>query len=212
MIGTTFVTRKNAMNFQRVFKNLEAVMLIMSTSTAPLSSAAIYLAAGAGRRVTKEISKMKKVLIHAALAVSVALSGATTYAQEPSEQGPAGQHMGMHGQPPSADQRLQRMTQQLDLTSEQQQQIKPILESESQQMRVLHQDSSLSQQDRMTKMQAIRQESGSQIKALLNPDQQAKFEKMMSRQGRGGPHGGYGQGGPSGAAPDGSAPQPQSPQ
>ena len=36
------------------------------------------------------------------------------------------------GQPPSVDQRLQRMTQMLDLTGDQQEKIKPILESGSQ--------------------------------------------------------------------------------
>jgi hypothetical protein len=66
------------MSFQRMFKHLDAVLLIMSTSTAPCSSAAIYLAAGAGQQVTKEISKMKKVLIHAALAFTLAMSGAAT--------------------------------------------------------------------------------------------------------------------------------------
>jgi predicted nucleic acid-binding Zn-ribbon protein len=91
----------------------------------------------------------------------------------------------MHGQPSTADQRLQRMTQQLNLSSDQQQQIKPILEGESQQMQALRQDTSLSQQDWMTKVQSIRQSIGSQIKPILNPDQQAKFEQMMSRQGRG---------------------------
>ncbi len=190
------------MKFQRLLKNLDAVFLIMSTSSSPLSAAAVYVAAGAGQRVTTEIRKMKKVLIHSALAFSLIASGANLYAQEPAGQDAPGPQMGTHGQPPSAEQRLQRMTQQLNLTSEQQQQIKPILENESQQMQTLHQDSSLSQQDRMTKMQSIRQSSATQIKAILNPDQQAKFEQMMSRQGRGG-HGGRGQGM---TPPDGSAP------
>lgn len=189
------------MNLQRVFKNIDAVVLIMSTSASPFSAVAIYLAAGARQRVTTEIGKMKNVLIHTALMCGLALSGAAVYAQEPADQAPAGQHMGMHGQPPSAEQRLQRMTQQLNLTSEQQAQIKPILESESQQMQALRQDTSVSQQDRMTKMQAIRQSSGEQIKTLLNPDQQAKFAQMMSRQGRGGPQGK--------GAPDAASPNPQ---
>jgi Spy/CpxP family protein refolding chaperone len=193
------------MNFQRMFKNVDTILLIMSTSPSPFSTAAIYLAAGAGQGVTREISKMKKVLIHAALAFIVALSSAAIYAQEPQDQAPSG-HMGMHGQPPTTEQRLQHMTQQLNLSSEQQQQIKPILESQSQQMQALRQDTSLSQQDRMTKMQSIRQSSSSQIKAVLNPDQQAKFDQMISRQGRGGPHGGQG------APPDGAAPPPQNPQ
>jgi len=81
----------------------------------------------------------------------------------------------------SADQRLQMLTQQLNLTSDQQSQIKPILENESQQMQSLHSDSSLSQQDRMSKMREIRQNTASQIKPILTPDQQTKWDDMMSR-------------------------------
>jgi protein CpxP len=62
----------------------------------------------------------------------------------------------------STDQRLQMMTKQLNLTPDQQQKIKPLLENESQQMQALHQDTSLSQEDRMSKMQQIRQSTNEQ--------------------------------------------------
>ncbi len=52
-------------------------------------------------------------------------------------------------------------------------------------MQTLREDSSLSQQDRMSKMMAIRQDTSSQIKPILNADQQKQYEEMMSRQGRG---------------------------
>ena len=122
------------------------------------------------------------------------------FAQGPPDSGQGGGSYGGHGQPPTAEQRLQRMTQQLNLTSEQQTQIKPILESESQQMQELRGNASLSQQDRMAKIQEIRQTTASQIKPILNADQQTKFEQMMSRQGRGG-HGGHGSGAGQGAPP-----------
>lgn len=201
------------MSYRRAYSDLEAMMLLISTSTSPFSTAAIFLTAGVVRRVTKEISNMKKLAIHVALMFAITASGAALFAQESAEQAPPGQSpMGLHTQPPTAEQRLQRMTQQLNLTSQQQQQVKPILDSETQQMQALRQGSSLSQQDRMTKMQDIRQSSGSQIKALLNSDQQAKFERMMSRQGHGGPHGAYGQNAPSGPPRDGSAAPPPDPQ
>ena len=78
-------------------------------------------------------------------------------------------------------------TQQLNLSGDQQEQIKPILENESQQMQALRSDTALSQQDRMSKMQAIRKDTASQIKPILNADQQTKYQEMMSHQGpRGG--------------------------
>ena len=45
----------------------------------------------------------------------------------------------------------------------------------------------MSQEDRMSKMQQIRQSSNEQIKSNLNSDQQQKFEEMMSHQ-HGGMH------------------------
>jgi hypothetical protein len=52
----------------------------------------------------------------------------------------------------------------------------------------------------MSKMEAIRQTTSSQIKPILNSEQQAKYEQMMSRHGH---HGGQGsQAPPPGAAPN----------
>ena len=135
---------------------------------------------------------MKKLIVLTALAVTLTM-GASAWAQ-----------MGEGHGPMSADQRLQMMTKQLNLTADQQQKIKPLLESQSQQMQALHQDTSLSQEDRMNKMQQIRQSTNEQIKSSLNPEQQQKFEQMMMS------HHGHMHGGPE-ANPQGaqSTPQPQ---
>lgn len=139
---------------------------------------------------------MKKFLSHA-LVLGILLTGAAAaYAQAPGAQG--GGQWG-HGQPPTVDQRLQRMTQQLNLTEDQQQKIKPILENESTQMQSLRADTSLSQDDRMAKMKQIRENTVSQINPLLNADQQKQYTEMMSHMGRG--HGGPG------TPPNGPPPQ-----
>ena len=131
---------------------------------------------------------MKKLMLPATLALVLVIAGPFAWAQMgPMGGGQAGGQMG-HG-PMSPDQKLQMMTSQLNLTTDQQAKIKPILESESQQMQALHQDSSLSREDRMSKMQQIRQGTNEQIKPILTSDQQQKFQEMMSHQGRGGPHG-----------------------
>jgi Spy/CpxP family protein refolding chaperone len=103
-------------------------------------------------------------------------------------QAPGGQ-WGPGGQPPTVDQRLQRMSQALELTGDQQEKIKPILESESSQMQELRADTSLSQEDRMAKMKQIRENTASQINPILTADQQKKYAEMMSRMGRGRPMG-----------------------
>ena len=142
---------------------------------------------------------MKMNLLHAAVMFAVLVGSAAVHAQMGPDQGGS---MG-HGprQPMNADQRLQRMTQQLNLSEAQQQQIKPILENESKQMQALHEDSSLSQQDRMSKMMQIRQGTSDEIKPILNTEQQQKYEQMMSRQG-------HGRGGPGSNQPQGEAPPP----
>jgi hypothetical protein len=64
-------------------------------------------------------------------------------------------------------------------------------------MESLHSDSSLSQQDRMSKMQAIRENTNSQIKPILTSEQQTKWQQMVERHGK---HGGT-ERGPQGAPP-----------
>jgi len=142
---------------------------------------------------------MKMKLMHAAAILALLAGSTALYAQMGPEQGGGQMGHGPH-QRMTADQRLQHMTQQLNLSDAQQQQIKPILENEDKQMQALHENSSLSQQDRMTQMMQIRQGTSEQIKPILNPDQQQKYQQMMSHQGHG-PHGGPGQNQPQGEAP-----------
>ena len=134
------------------------------------------------------------------VAVLTLLAGAVAIQAQMPQQG--GGQWGPGGQPPTVDQRLQRMSQMLDLTGDQQEKIRPILENESTQMQQLRSDTSLSQEDRMAKMKQIRENSASQINPILTPDQQKKYAEMMSHMGRGR---GPGQG-------QGSAPPPPSPQ
>ncbi len=125
---------------------------------------------------------MKKFLVHGALAMAVVCGGATAYAQMGGQGGGGGMH-GQH-QPPSPEQRLKMLTQQLNLTSDQQEKVKPILEDESKQMESLRSDSSLTQQERRSKMQEIRQNTNSQIKPILTSDQQTQWQQMMDQRGR----------------------------
>jgi len=125
---------------------------------------------------------MNNILFRTLAILSWLLASLTAYAQMPPQSG-SGQWG--HGQPPTAEQRLQRMTQTLNLTAEQQQKIKPILETESTQMQSLRADTSLSREDRMAKMKQIRENTVSQINPILTADQQKQYAEMMSRMGPG---------------------------
>jgi Spy/CpxP family protein refolding chaperone len=65
-------------------------------------------------------------------------------------------------------QQLEGMTKRYNLSADQQSQIRPLLESQQQQMQALRGDSLLSREDRMAKMQSIRADSNKKIEAILN--------------------------------------------
>jgi hypothetical protein len=99
---------------------------------------------------------------------------------------------------------LERLTQELSLTSDQQEKIKPLLLDRQQKMQALMQNQSLSQEDRRAQMRTIMEGSNNSIKANLSDDQKQKFDAMQQqRMRRGGP------GGPGGPPPEGAAPPPQ---
>ena len=124
--------------------------------------------------------------------------GAPAFAQEPGfppettapppKQGAGGGHHGMM----DPDEQLATMTTRYSLTTEQRDQVKPILVSEQHQVQGLREDTALSREDRMAKMRTIRSDSDAKIKAVLNDDQKKQFEqdqlRMQKRvqQGQGG--------------------------
>lgn len=140
-----------------------------------------------------------RLILSSVLAAGLVSCGALAFAQEPGSapetqapgQGPGG-GMGRRGMTP--DQQLARMTQRYNLSADQQSQIKPILVDQQKQMQALHEDSSLSREDRMAKMQSIRSDSKMKIEAVLNDDQKKQFEadqqqmeqRMQQRMGGGG--------------------------
>jgi periplasmic protein CpxP/Spy len=133
--------------------------------------------------------KANKTMLIAALAAgsllvwSPALRAADT--NTPSSTPPAGAPPA--GQRPSGmrgGSNLDQLAQQLNLTNDQKAKVKPILEARDQKMRDLRGDTTMSQEDRRIKMQAIRQDVTTQLKAVLTPEQFDKWQKS-SPMGRG---------------------------
>jgi periplasmic protein CpxP/Spy len=131
---------------------------------------------------------MQTKLCTLALAGLLTIAGGAAIAQDNTAAVPQqGQGYGHRGMNPDAQ--LQHLTKQLDLTAEQQAQIKPILENRDAQMKQLWQDQSISQQDRHAKMESIHQDTNSKIEAVLNDTQKQKFAQMhekMQQHMRGG--------------------------
>jgi periplasmic protein CpxP/Spy len=102
--------------------------------------------------------------------------------QQPQVQ--TGGHEGQWGRHDQMDPkaRAQHLTKQLDLNSDQQAKVQSILEDLQKQMAAMRNDNSTSQQDRRAQFMQLRQTTSSQIRAVLNPDQQKKFDAMEHRE------------------------------
>jgi hypothetical protein len=81
---------------------------------------------------------------------------------------------------------LAELTAKLNLTADQQKLIGPILENARSQAKDLHDDDSISQEDKRAKMREILSSSRAQIRADLTPEQQKIFDSVAEHGGRGG--------------------------
>ena len=134
------------------------------------------------------MKKTQSILIAMLMAMSmVAFGQSAPDAQSTQEGRGEGHGHGRGAGMMNPDAQLEHMSSALNLTDEQKAKIKPILEDTSKKMQQLRQDSSLSEQDKRAKMQEIHQDAMSQVKPILNADQQKKFESMH------GPHSGQGE-------------------
>jgi periplasmic protein CpxP/Spy len=131
----------------------------------------------------KEIPMIKQPLLILAAAGLISIAPFATAQDNPSNSqasSPA-QNGRWHGHEDPA-QRTAELTKKLKLTSDQQTKVQDALQSEHSQMESLHQDSSLSQQDRRAKMMEIRKSTDGQIRGLLDADQQKKWDEMQAQR------------------------------
>jgi periplasmic protein CpxP/Spy len=143
--------------------------------------------------------KQSLLVLVAAGAISIAapFAAAQDSPSQNNDQQASQQQGHRHGMDP--DQRTQELTKKLKLTTDQQAKVKDALVSEHSQMESLHQDSSLSQDDRRAKMMDIRKTTDTQIRGLLDSNQQKKWDEMQAQHAQWGQH--HGQGAPDQQAP-----------
>ena len=79
------------------------------------------------------------------------------------------------------DRQLAHLTKALNLSTDQQSQIKPILVDRQQKMQALWQNHSLSRQDRRTQAMAIQQDTHAKLEAALNDQQRQQFEQLQAK-------------------------------
>lgn len=77
---------------------------------------------------------------------------------------------------PSVDDQVAAMTDQLNLTADQQAKIKPLLQDQHDQMQTLMKDTSLSPDDRRAKARSVHQSTVAKVRDVLNDDQKKKYD------------------------------------
>ena len=110
-----------------------------------------------------------------AVGLLVGLATVAFAAQQPPPQEGQGGPRGRR--PMSVEARLKRMSERLNLTDEQKEKIRPILQAESDQRKALHEDQSLSPDQRRQKGRELGQATNKQIREILTPEQKAKWRE-----------------------------------
>ena len=90
--------------------------------------------------------------------------------------------MGAQGNMAEVAQKLQAMSQQLQLTPQQKQQIKPILMDEAPKLKALKADTSLGPMQKAMKMRQIGQDTDTKLKPILTPEQYEKWEQIRTQE------------------------------
>jgi len=126
--------------------------------------------------------KQSLLILAAAGLISIAAPFAGAQDSTSQQSPPAQENGGHHHGPPDPAKRTAELTKQLNLTSDQQPKVLAALQSEQSQMESLQQDSSLSREDRHAKMMEIRKTTDDQIRGLLDPTQQKKWDEMQAKR------------------------------
>jgi periplasmic protein CpxP/Spy len=115
--------------------------------------------------------KSTKTMLIAALAVGALLAGSSALrAQTATNTPPANAHGGMKGR--------QDIAKQLDLTDDQKPKVQEIMKSAMDKGRALREDTSLTSQEKNDKAKAIKEETATQLKAVLTPEQFTKWQEL----------------------------------
>ena len=75
---------------------------------------------------------------------------------------------------------VDHLATELNLTDDQIAKIRPMAEDVYKQMEEVHQDSSISEQERREKTKEIHENALGQVRTILTPEQQKKLDEMMS--------------------------------
>jgi Spy/CpxP family protein refolding chaperone len=113
---------------------------------------------------------MTRKLISFTAAAALSLAGLVyLQAKEPGEHGP--KHDGPGGPHMMMENPLEHLSKDLNLTDDQKAKVQPIIDQTKPQLAAIHKEA-------MEKMHALLESTGAQIRPLLTPEQQQKYDAM----------------------------------
>jgi len=125
---------------------------------------------------------MKRIFLTAALAGTMIAAGIPVVAQTATDsQSTTAQQAQDEGRHHHHRNRLAYMSKKLNLTQDQQNQLKPIFQKQHQQAKSIWQDTSLTKDQKKEKMKALRQETMAQVNPILTPEQQQQWQQMREQ-------------------------------
>jgi len=88
---------------------------------------------------------------------------------------------------PNLDEQIETLTKQLELTEDQSDSVRAVLEKQGQQRRELFQNSGGDRDAMRAAMADLREETNAELAEILTEDQMAKFKEIQSQRRRRGP-------------------------
>jgi Spy/CpxP family protein refolding chaperone len=116
------------------------------------------------------------VLVIAGLGVS----GSVARAEEPTAKPEIAPEKGRA----AIQERLKKLSENLNLTDEQKEKLKPIIREQAGKMRELRQNSDLSREDKLAKLKELREDMDKKIEPILTPEQKEKWKKFELRRAK----------------------------
>ena len=123
-------------------------------------------------------------MLIAALAAGALLVGSSSLrAQDSTNTPPAGEHgPGMKGRA--------NIAKELDLTDAQKPKVQEIMKSATEKRKALREDTSLTPEEKKAKGKTLMEDTSTQMKAVLTPEQFTKWEELTKKMHRNGTSGG----------------------
>ena len=122
-------------------------------------------------------SKWMAGVLGAALAI-----GVPVFAQTAADSGQDNSQAQTAPQGHRHGQRMQKLTQELNLTADQQAKIKPIFQQARAQGKTIHQDTTLNKDQKMAKMKELHQNTMAQLNEILTPEQQTQLKQLQEQR------------------------------